>query len=349
MHVAPGVAATTTFFEQKRRWLVTGAAGFIGSHVAEALLKLGQEVTGLDNFSTGSAENIDRIRESVTPAQWKQFHFVEGDVCLQDICRRALEGVDIVSHHAALGSIPRSIDHPLAVHGANLTGFIELITAARDEGVEKFMYASSSSVYGDSAVLPRVESSLGSSVSVYAATKRANECYADAYAACYGMRITGLRYFNVYGPRQRIDSAYGTVIPRWIEALRSGGELCIYGDGSTTRDYCYIADAVRANLLAAAWEQPLASHDIFNIAGENRIHLLELLEQLQQSMAGAASAGAVQITHRDFRKGDMLHSYADIGKARALLSYQPEYDIATGLQETVAWYRDAALLRARAG
>lgn len=326
-----------------RRWLVTGAAGFIGSHLVEALLTLGQQVTGLDNFSTGKRENLGDVLERVGRDGAARFRLLEGDVRDATTCREAATGVDFVLHEAAIGSVPRSISDPLTSHTNNVDGFFTLLLAAREAGVRRVVYASSSSVYGDSARSPKHEDELGSPLSPYAATKRIDELYADTLARTHGIDSVGLRYFNVFGPRQDPNGAYAAVIPRWTLALLSGDVCTLFGDGSTSRDFCYVENVVQANLLAAcASETPLA-HRVFNIGCGSSTTLLELFDCLaERAAAHRPEARAALLARRPFRPGDVPHSLASIERARAVLGYQPAYDVRRGLDKTVAWYATRA-------
>ena len=313
-----------------RTWLVTGAAGFIGSHLAEQLLKLGQSVVGLDNFSTGKRENL--------PAG---IRFIEGDIRSLDACQRACVGVDIVLHQAALGSVPRSIDDPVASTASNVAGFLNMQVAARDAGVQRFVYASSSAVYGDHPALPKVEAITGRAVSPYGLTKQINELYADVFETCYGFRSIGLRYFNVFGPRQDPNGAYASVIPAWIGALLRGQVPYINGDGSAGRDFCHIDNVVQANLLAATVEDPAALGQAYNIALGDQTSLTELFELIRDGVAVRfPHLKQVKALHREPRRGDLQFSRADISKAARLLGYRPAVRIMEGLQRTIDWYAD---------
>jgi UDP-N-acetylglucosamine 4-epimerase len=313
-----------------RTWLVTGAAGFIGSHLAEQLLKLGQTVVGLDNFSTGKRENL--------PAG---IRFIEGDIRSLDACRRACDGVNIVLHEAALGSVPRSIDDPIASSASNVAGFINMQVAARDAGVERFVYASSSAVYGDHPALPKIEAVTGRAVSPYGLTKQVNELYADVFDVCYGFKSIGLRYFNVFGPRQDPNGAYASVIPAWIGALLRGQVPYINGDGSAARDFCHIDNVVQANLLAATVADPAALGQAYNIALGDQTSLTELFELIRSGVARHfPQAKHVKAIHREPRRGDLQFSRADISKAARRLGYRPTVRIMEGLQKTIEWYAD---------
>jgi UDP-N-acetylglucosamine/UDP-N-acetylgalactosamine 4-epimerase len=322
-----------------RRWLVTGSAGFIGSNLLEALLRAGQSVVSLDNFATGHQRNLDQVRDAVGAEAWARHQFIEGDIADPDVCRRACAGSELVLHQAALGSVPRSINDPLATHRANATGFLNMLVAAKDAGVARFVYAASSSTYGDSPTLPKVEHVIGRPLSPYAVTKYLNELYADVFGRCYGLATIGLRYFNVFGPRQDPEGAYAAVIPRWVAAMMSGRTCTINGDGETSRDFCYVANAVQANLRAALVEDPAAAGQVYNVAAGQRTTLLQLHQLLSSALNGQQPSLTVQPpTFAGFRAGDVRHSLADIGKARTLLGYEPTHDVRDGLQEAVGWY-----------
>jgi UDP-N-acetylglucosamine/UDP-N-acetyl-alpha-D-glucosaminouronate 4-epimerase len=322
-----------------RRWLVTGSAGFIGSHLVEALLKLGQHVVGLDNFATGHRHNLDEVRAAVGRDAWRRHRFVEADIGDLDACRRACANIDVVLHEAALGSVPRSIEDPLRTHAANATGFLNLLVASRDAGITRFVYAASSSTYGDHPGLPKVEHQIGRPLSPYAVTKYLNELYADVFDRCYDMSTIGLRYFNVFGPRQDPEGAYAAVIPRWAAAMQSGAPITIYGDGETTRDFCYIANVVQANLLAATTRDPAAIRQVYNVAVGGRMSLNELYRILRELTRKRHPALHVPApVYEAFRAGDVRHSQADIGKAHLLLGYAPTHDARKGLSESLFWY-----------
>lgn len=332
--------------ETPKTWLVTGVAGFIGSNLLEMLLKLGQTVVGLDNFATGHQRNLDEVKGLVSPEQWARFHFVEGDICDLDTCRSATAGVDYVLHQAALGSVPRSINDPITSNKANVDGFLNMLVAARDSGVKRFVYAASSSTYGDHPGLPKVEDVIGKPLSPYAVTKYVNELYADVFGKTYGLSTIGLRYFNVFGPRQDPNGAYAAVIPKWFAALIAGEAVYINGDGKTSRDFCYVANAVQANVLAATSQQPESDNQIYNVAVGDRTELVGLFEAIRDLLAEShpEMKNAMPI-FRDFRTGDVRHSLADVGKAQRLLGYQPTHRIKDGLREAMAWYLNAGLLR----
>ena len=320
-------------------WLVTGAAGFIGSNLVETLLRLDQAVVGMDNFSTGYERNLQQVRSAVGEKRWRRFTFQEADIRMLNRCRHACRSVDVVLHQAALGSVPRSIEEPLDAHDSNVTGFINMLIAARDAGVKRFVYASSSAIYGDSPALPKVEPEIGNVLSPYAATKRFNEIYAEVCARCYGLDTVGLRYFNVFGPRQDPDGAYAAVIPRWISSLIEGRQVDIFGDGETTRDFCYIENAVQANLLAATVAADDALNQVYNVAVNERTSLNDLFVMLRTMLEPAfPHVRGVCAEHRDFRPGDMRHSQADITRARTLLGYEPQWRVRQGLAEAIDWY-----------
>lgn len=322
-----------------RRWLVTGAAGFIGSHLVKTLLQLRQGVVGLDNFSTGHRRNLEEAAADLTPPERERFRFIEGDIRNADACVRACEGVDFVLHQAALGSVPRSIADPITTNAVNVGGFVNMLAAAKAAGVKRFVYAASSSTYGDHPGLPKIESVIGRPLSPYAVTKYANELYAEVFARCYGFDSIGLRYFNVFGARQDPDGPYAAVIPRWIDAMIRCAPVEINGDGETSRDFCYVANAVQANLLAAATLEPAAVNEVYNVAVGERTTLNELFELLRGRLAARFDhLAAFKSTYRDFRAGDVRHSLADIGKARRLLGYEPTHTVAEGLSEAMGWY-----------
>jgi UDP-N-acetylglucosamine 4-epimerase len=323
----------------RRRWLVTGAAGFIGSHLVEVLLALNQEVIGLDNFATGHRENLDEVRAAVGERAWSSYRFIEGDIIDLRICRSACEGVDFVLHQAALGSVPRSIENPFATHAANASGFLNILASARETGVRRFVYASSSSVYGDHPGLPKKEHQIGQPLSPYAVTKRLNELYAGSFARCYNVPAIGLRYFNVFGSRQDPAGAYAAVIPRWLRAMLFGEPVTIYGDGETSRDFCFIANAVQANLRAALIEDTAAINQIYNVACGQRVSLNDLHGMLREMLAEARPDLLVRPpTRQGFRPGDVRHSQADLTNVRRLLGYDPTHDIRAGLRSALPWY-----------
>jgi len=325
-----------------RRWLITGVAGFIGSNLLEALLKAGQTVVGLDNFATGKASNLEQVQQSVTPAEWSRFTLITGSIENPDACRGACQGVELVLHQAALGSVPRSMEEPILCHSANVTGFINILDAARCSGVERLVYASSSAVYGDHPGLPKIESEIGQPLSPYAASKRINEVYAAAYAKAYDFPTIGLRYFNVFGPRQDPNGAYAAVIPRWIDALLHRAPITINGDGETSRDFCFVQNVVQANVLAATHSNPAALNQVYNIAVGERTSLNELFGLLRAGLAGHdPEIMSQQPIYGPERPGDIRHSHADISKARRLLGYHPKTRIGAGIDLSMTWYRAA--------
>lgn len=320
-------------------WLVTGVAGFIGSNLLETLLGLNQKVVGLDNFSTGHPHNLDQVSMAVGPEAWLNFKFIEGDIRQLADCRKACEGVDFVLHQAALGSVPRSIDDPILTNESNVSGFLNILVAARDAQVKRFVYAASSSTYGDHPGLPKVESVIGQPLSPYAVTKYVNELYADVFARCYTMQSIGLRYFNIFGPRQDPNGAYAAVIPQWIAALIRNQPLYINGDGETSRDFCFVENAVQANLLAALTTDAQATNQVYNIAVNARTSLNQLYAMMHDLLIDRfPHISSHQPTYRDFRQGDVRHSQADIGKAHELLGYMPTHRIDQGLKQSMNWY-----------
>jgi UDP-N-acetylglucosamine 4-epimerase len=336
-------AASADLRSHPLRWLVTGSAGFIGSHLVETLLRLGQRVVSLDNFETGYRENLEEVHAAVGDAAWRRHEFIEGDIVDPEVCRRACRDVNFVLHEAALGSVPRSITDPMRAHAANATGFLNMLLAARDAGVERFVYASSSSTYGDAPELPKVEERIGRPLSPYAATKYFDEIYADVFGRCYGMGTVGLRYFNVFGPRQDPQGAYAAVIPRWVEAMLERRPIVIYGDGETTRDFCYVANVVQANLLAATVSDPKAVGQIYNVALGGRLSLNDLFHALRRLLENRHPELSIQApVYEEFRPGDIRHSQADIGKARRLLDYHPVQSVDAGLEEALPWYEARA-------
>lgn len=324
---------------EPKRWLVTGVAGFIGSNLLEELLRLGQPVVGLDNFATGKRDNLEDVRAQVGEAAWKNFRFIEGDIRELADCRTACADIDYVLHQAALGSVPRSIDDPLTSNAANVTGSLNMLVAARDAGVARFVYAASSSTYGDHPGLPKVEERIGRPLSPYAVTKYVNELYAEVFGRCYGLESIGLRYFNVFGRRQDPEGAYAAVIPRWVAALLRGETVYINGTGETSRDFCYVANAVQANLLAATVSDSRAVNQVYNVAVQAQTDLNALYEKLRSRLqALRADLAKAAPVYREFRAGDVLHSLADIGKAGRLLGYAPTHTIDQGLEEALPWY-----------
>jgi len=322
-----------------RTWLVTGAAGFIGSHLVENLLALGQTVTGLDNFATGSQKNIDDVLSKTEPENAARFQMITGDIRDLETCRKACEGKEMVLHQAALGSVPRSLQDPLSTYSVNADGFFNMILAARDAGVQSFVYASSSSIYGDEPNLPKREDRIGNPLSPYALTKLHDEQMARIFSRCYGFRSIGLRYFNVFGPRQDPNGPYAAAIPRWFEALSKGRQPLIYGDGETSRDFCYVANVVQANLLAATAPNEDAWNRAYNVACGSRTTLNELVAIIRDEVSKEnPGAEAIEPKYEDFRKGDIRHSLADISQGQKLLGYEPQFFVRDGLKHAAEWY-----------
>ena len=321
-----------------KTWLVTGVAGFIGSNLLEALLKLEQTVVGLDNFATGYQRNLDEVKGLVSAEQWARFRFIEGDIRNLCDCKLACEGVDYVLHQAALGSVPRSIDDPLATNSTNIDGFLNMLVAARDAEVASFTYAASSSTYGDHPGLPKVEDTIGKPLSPYAVTKYVNELYADVFSRTYGFNTIGLRYFNVFGGRQDPSGAYAAVIPTWTAALLQGNTVFINGDGETSRDFCFIENTVQANLLAATTQEEKAKNEVYNVALGERTTLNELFFAIKEAI-GMPQLDAVEPAYREFRAGDVRHSQANINKIQRNLGYQPEFKVREGVAKAMSWYK----------
>ena len=319
-------------------WLITGVSGFIGSNLLEALLKLNQRVIGLDNFATSDQRNLSEVQTLVTPAQWANFSFIQGDIRNLADCQRACLGVDFVLHQAALGSVPRSLENPIITNEANITGFLNMLVAARDAKVKSFTYAASSSTYGDHPGLPKMEETIGKPLSPYAVTKYVNELYADVFARCYGFNTIGLRYFNVFGPRQDPEGAYAAVVPKWTDALLAGKTVYINGDGETSRDFCYIDNVVQINLLAATVEIAEAHNQVYNVAMGDRTTLNELFVLLRDNLVSYGVSVGIQPAYIDFRAGDVRHSQADITKAQRLLSYAPTHCLSEGIAAAMPWY-----------
>jgi UDP-N-acetylglucosamine/UDP-N-acetylgalactosamine 4-epimerase len=324
-----------------RRWLVTGAAGFIGSNLVEALLKLDQVVVGLDNLATGHKRNIEDVIRKAGAERARNFKFVEGDICEIGACTSACTNVDIVLHQAALGSVPRSLANPAATNQTNVSGFLNMAIAARDAKVTRFVFAASSSTYGDNPDLPKVESKIGKPLSPYAVTKLVNELYADVFFRCYGLATVGLRYFNVFGRRQDPNGAYSAVIPRWTASLIRGETIEIFGDGTSSRDFCYIDNVIQANILAALAAPDGVVGEVFNIAVGERTSLNDLYAALRDIVgARCPEVKERRAVHKPFRAGDIMHTLADITKARERLGYQPTHSLREGLNEAVEWYTE---------
>ncbi|MDH1532349.1 NAD-dependent epimerase/dehydratase family protein [Acinetobacter johnsonii] len=320
-----------------KTWLITGVAGFIGSNLLETLLKLDQKVVGLDNFATGHQHNLDEVQASVTTEQWSNFDFIEGDIREFADCQKACKGVDHVLHQAALGSVPRSIADPITTNDTNISGFLNMLTAARDAHVSSFTYAASSSTYGDHPALPKVEENIGNPLSPYAVTKYVNELYADVFARSYGFKAIGLRYFNVFGQRQDPNGAYAAVIPKWTASMIAGDDVFINGDGETSRDFCFIENTVQANILAATAADE-AKNQVYNVAVGDRTTLNDLYAAIQVALLENSINYAKPAVYREFRAGDVRHSQASIAKIQQALGYAPEYPIAEGIQLAMRWY-----------
>jgi len=330
-------AIQQSLLNHPKTWLVTGVAGFIGSHLLETLLKLDQSVVGLDNFATGYQRNLDEVQTLVTPEQWARFVFIKGDIRDLATCQRVCQGAQHVLHQAALGSVPRSLADPIATNAVNISGFLNLLVAARDARVESFTYAASSSTYGDHPALPKVEENIGKPLSPYAVTKYVNELYADVFARCYDFNAIGLRYFNVFGPRQDPNGAYAAVIPKWTAALLKGKPVFINGDGETSRDFTFVANAVQANLLAATAGSD-ARNQVFNVAVGDRTTLNNLFQALKDNLTAHGVAPDTTPHYRDFRAGDVRHSQADVSKASGLLGYEPSHRLAEGIAASMPWF-----------
>lgn len=327
----------TQLKQAPKMWLVTGVAGFIGSNLLETLLKLDQKVVGLDNFATGHQYNLDEVQTLVSPAQWNNFSFIEGDIRNFEDCQKACMDVDYVLHQAALGSVPRSIADPITTNATNITGFLNMLTAARDAKVSSFTYAASSSTYGDHPALPKVEENIGNPLSPYAVTKYVNELYADVFARTYAFKTIGLRYFNVFGKRQDPNGAYAAVIPKWTAAMIAGDEVFINGDGETSRDFCFIENTVQANILAATANDE-AKNQVYNVAVGDRTTLNDLFNALQAALNENAVTYNKKPVYREFRAGDVRHSQASIAKIEQFLDYEPEFNINQGINIAMPWY-----------
>ena len=328
----------TALQHSPKSWLVTGAAGFIGSNLVETLLNLGQIVVGLDNFSTGHQHNLADLENVVDPSSLQRFRMFEGDIRDLDACRRAVANADFVLHQAALGSVPRSLEDPLTTNAVNIDGSVNMLVAARDEGVSRFVYAASSSTYGDHEALPKIEDRIGRPLSPYAVTKYVNELYADVFARAYGISAIGLRYFNVFGRRQDPDGAYAAVIPKWVSAMLNGDAIRINGDGETSRDFCYIDNVVQANIMAVMAGDE-AQNEVYNVGVGDRTSLNELHEMIRASLEALGAEVGGDPIYQEFRAGDVRHSQADISKARRLLGYDPDFRVADGIKAAMPWYR----------
>ncbi|MFV2060442.1 MAG: NAD-dependent epimerase/dehydratase family protein, partial [Gammaproteobacteria bacterium] len=317
-----------------KKWLVTGVAGFIGSNLLETLLKNNQTVVGLDNFSTGHQHNLDQVKELVTKEQWNNFTLFEGDIRNIDDCSNASSNVDYVLHQAALGSVPRSIEDPILTHDNNNSGFLNMLYAAYKNNITRFVYAASSSTYGDHPDLPKVEDKIGNPLSPYAVTKLVNELYANVFARTYDFKCIGLRYFNIFGQRQDPNGAYAAVIPKWVASILDNETVYINGDGETSRDFCYIDNTVQVNILAATTTNPEAVNQVYNVALNAQTTLTELFNFIQDKLiTRIKTLKKSEPVYRDFRAGDVRHSRADITKAKELLGYEPTHVIDKGLEE----------------
>jgi len=323
---------------RRKAWLVTGVAGFIGSHLLEELLLLNQNVVGVDNFSTGFKANLEDVKTKVSPEAWNSFRFIEGDIRDESCLAEALDGVDIVLHQAALGSVPRSVENPLQTNSVNVEGTLQVFWAARQAGVKRIVYASSSSVYGDSKELPKVEERIGRPLSPYSVSKLTDEHYATVFSSLYNLELLGLRYFNVFGPRQNPEGAYAAVIPRWIAALKEKKKCKIFGDGETSRDFCFVKNVVQANILAGLVESPEAFDKAYNIALSGRTTLRDLHDAIRAEVSEHVDVSGLEPVFEEFRTGDVRHSHADISRAKKLLGYDPQYSLQEGLKTTVAYY-----------
>ncbi|ENF7073383.1 Vi polysaccharide biosynthesis UDP-N-acetylglucosaminuronic acid C-4 epimerase TviC [Acinetobacter baumannii] len=323
---------------QPKTWLITGVAGFIGSNLLETLLKLDQKIVGLDNFATGHQHNLDEVQSLVTPEQWAKFTFIQGDIRNLEDCQKACANVDYVLHQAALGSVPRSIADPITTNAATITGFLNMLVAARDAQVKSFTYAASSSTYGDHPALPKVEENIGNPLSPYAVTKYVNELYADVFARTYDFKCIGLRYFNVFGKRQDPNGAYAAVIPKWTAAMIQGDDVFINGDGETSRDFCFIENTVQANILAATTENEEAKNQVYNVAVGDRTTLNDLFNAIKNALRENQIMYVKDPIYRDFRKGDVRHSQASVEKIQNLLGYKAQYVISEGVDLAMKWY-----------
>ena len=316
-----------------KKILVTGGAGFIGSNLCEELLRLGNQVSCLDNFATGKRENIAPLLDNA------DFTLIEGDIRNLEDCLKASKGVDYILHQAALGSVPRSIKDPITSNDVNVSGFLNMLVAARDNGVKRFVYAASSSTYGDSESMPKVEDIIGKSLSPYAITKYVNELYADIFSKTYGLETIGLRYFNVFGRKQDPNGAYAAVIPKFVSQLMKGESPVINGDGNYSRDFTYIDNVIQANLLSLVTTNKKAINTVYNVAFGDRNTLNDLMTYLKEFLSEFDSeVKGVKIIYGPNRAGDIPHSHASVNKAKELLNYNPQFSLPQGLKEAVKWY-----------
>jgi UDP-N-acetylglucosamine 4-epimerase len=324
-----------------KKWLITGCAGFIGSNLLETLLLLNQNVVGLDNFATGHQHNLDEVQGQVSAEQWQNFTFIEGDIRSLDDCTKAVGNidnkVDYILHQAALGSVPRSIADPILTNSTNIAGFLNMLVAAKEAKVESFVYAASSSTYGDHPALPKIEDNIGKPLSPYAVTKYVNELYADVFNKTYGLKATGLRYFNVFGKRQDPDGAYAAVIPKWTAAMIENQDVYVNGDGETSRDFCFIENAVQANILAATADDS-GKNQVYNVALGDRTTLNTLFDSLKNALQSNGIEYTKSPAYREFRAGDVRHSQADISKAKSMIGFEPEFKIGQGIDKAMPWY-----------
>lgn len=320
-----------------KTWLITGVAGFIGSNLLETLLKLDQTVVGLDSFVTGHQYNLDEVQTLVSGEQWTRFRLIKGDIRNLEDCREAVKGADYVLHQAALGSVPRSIEDPIATNQANIDGFLNMLVAAKDEQVSSFTYAASSSTYGDHPDLPKIEEKIGNPLSPYAVTKYVNELYASVFFRTYGFKTIGLRYFNVFGPRQDPNGGYAAVIPKWVSAMIKGEQVYINGDGETSRDFCFIDNAIQANLLSATAPETVRG-EVYNVACNAQTSLNKLFKTIRDELKVLGIRSTDEPTFSGFRPGDVRHSRADIAKANHMLGYVPTCEVGLGLKRSIAWY-----------
>ncbi|OXL20536.1 NAD-dependent epimerase/dehydratase family protein [Psychrobacter sp. DAB_AL32B] len=339
MKVTAYQQVTEALVNKPKTWLITGVAGFIGSNLLESLLLLNQKIIGLDNFATGFRHNLDEVQSVVTAKQWQRFKFMEGDIRNLADCETACIGVDYVLHQAALGSVPRSIADPINTNDTNISGFLNMLVAAREAKVASFTYAASSSTYGDHPALPKVEDAIGKPLSPYAVTKYVNELYAEVFARTYDFHTIGLRYFNIFGKRQTPDGAYAAVIPKWTAAMIQGEKVYINGDGDTSRDFNFIENAVQANILAATANDDV-KNQVYNVAVGGRTTLNTLFNALKDSLHTNGVDYSQAPIYRDFREGDVRHSQADISKIKNALGYDSKFDIVQGIRKAMPWYVD---------
>lgn len=337
MKVTAYQQVTEALVNKPKVWLITGVAGFIGSNLLESLLLLNQKVVGLDNFATGFQHNLDEVQSVVTAEQWQRFNFMEGDIRNLADCQSACADVDYILHQAGLGSVPRSIADPINTNETNISGFLNMLVAARDAKVASFTYAASSSTYGDHPALPKVEEAIGKPLSPYAVTKYVNELYAEVFARTYGFHTIGLRYFNIFGKRQTPDGAYAAVIPKWTAAMIQGDDVYINGDGDTSRDFNFIENAVQANILAATADDD-AKNQVYNVAVGGRTTLNTLFTALKDHLSINGVDYSQAPIYRDFREGDVRHSQADISKIQSALGYDPQFDVVQGVKKAMPWY-----------